>query len=67
MISKAAAPPKEASKVKLKAPVPEVPPPPAQVPQASPADGPGVHKGAQAFFGDESDDIEVIEDDVKTG
>ncbi len=56
--SRVATPPKEASKVKLKAPAPE------QAAATAPG-GPSVHKAPQPFFGDESDDIEVIEDEVK--
>lgn len=62
-VSKVAAPAKEASKVKLKAPAPEPAPVAAPAPAAS--EGPSLHKAPQPFFGDESDDIEVIEDEVK--
>jgi hypothetical protein len=56
-------PAKDASKLKLKQPEP-----PAKVapPEAAPAPqteaGPSVHKAPPTPFGDESDDIEVIED-----
>jgi len=61
--SKEGVPPKDSSKVKLKTPEPVVAKPPEPV---APADaGPGVHKAPLDPFGDDSDDIEVIEDDVQ--
>jgi hypothetical protein len=58
------APPKDASKVKSKTPEPVVAKPPEPV--APPVDaGPSVRKAAPELFGDDSDDIEVIEDDVQ--
>jgi hypothetical protein len=57
-----AAPPKDASRVKLKQPEPL-----AKVaqPDAAQDPGPGVHKAPPTPFGDESDDIEVIEEEVQ--
>jgi hypothetical protein len=51
---------KDAAKVKLKTPATEAAP--------KTEAGPTVQKSASSsFFGDEDDDIEVLEDDVKTG
>jgi hypothetical protein len=57
------APPKDMSKMKSRTPEPPVVKPPEP---AAPADiGPSLHKAVPSPFGDESDDIEVIEDDVQ--
>lgn len=56
--AKEMAPLKDASKMKMKGPGDGVP---------AKDTGPSVQKSASSFFGDEDDDIEVLEDDVKAG